>query len=46
MIVLVLLLTSNRTVMGDAVNTPVLEVCEWAAFVVMTLAAAGLFVAA
>jgi Mn2+/Fe2+ NRAMP family transporter len=41
----VLLLTGDRTVMGDAVNSRPLALFGWAAFVVMVIAAAGLFVA-
>ena len=44
LILLVLLLTRDRRVMGDAVNPPLLNVVGWAAFIVMTLAAVGLFV--
>jgi NRAMP (natural resistance-associated macrophage protein)-like metal ion transporter len=45
LILLVLLLTGDRTVMGDAVNSRPLALFGWAAFVVMVIAAAGLFVA-
>ena len=45
LILLVLLLTRDRRVMGSAVNPPLLNLLGWAAFVVMTLAAVGLFVA-
>jgi NRAMP (natural resistance-associated macrophage protein)-like metal ion transporter len=45
LILLVLLLTSSRDVMGDAVNSRTLSVLGWITFVVMTLAALGLAVA-
>ena len=45
LILLVLLLTRDRTVMGDAVNSRVLALFGWTAFVVMVVAAAGLFLA-
>jgi Mn2+/Fe2+ NRAMP family transporter len=40
-----LLLTGDRTVMGDAVNSRLLAVLEWTAFAVMVAAALGLGVA-
>jgi len=40
------LLTGDRTVMGDAVNSRTVAVLGWLTFVVMVLAALGLFVAA
>jgi Mn2+/Fe2+ NRAMP family transporter len=42
LILLVLLLTSDRTVMGDAVNSPLVSVLGWLTFVIMVLAAFGL----
>jgi Mn2+/Fe2+ NRAMP family transporter len=42
LILLVLLLTRDRTVMGDAVNSPLVNVLGWTAFVVMVVAAVGL----
>jgi Mn2+/Fe2+ NRAMP family transporter len=45
LILIVLLLTRDRAVMGNGVNSPILAALGWAAFGVMTLAAAGLFVA-
>jgi NRAMP (natural resistance-associated macrophage protein)-like metal ion transporter len=42
LILLVLLLTSDRTVMGDAVNSPLISVLGWLTFVIMVLAAFGL----
>jgi Mn2+/Fe2+ NRAMP family transporter len=45
LILVVLLLTSDRTVMGDATNSRALSVLGWIAFVVMVAAALGLFVA-
>jgi Mn2+/Fe2+ NRAMP family transporter len=45
LILVVLLLTSDRTVMGDATNSRGLSVLGWIAFVVMVAAALGLFVA-
>jgi NRAMP (natural resistance-associated macrophage protein)-like metal ion transporter len=45
LILVVLLLTSDRTVMGDATNSRALSVLGWIAFVVMVVAALGLFVA-
>jgi NRAMP (natural resistance-associated macrophage protein)-like metal ion transporter len=45
LILIVLLLTSDRTVMGDAVNPPVMAVLGWIAFAVMAAAALGLLVA-
>jgi NRAMP (natural resistance-associated macrophage protein)-like metal ion transporter len=44
LILLVVLLTRDRTVMGDAVSSPALDVLGWVAFVVMTGAAVGLIV--
>jgi NRAMP (natural resistance-associated macrophage protein)-like metal ion transporter len=42
LILIVLLLTGDRTVMGDAVNSRLLGFFGWIAFVVMSLAALGL----
>ncbi len=42
LILIVLLLTSDRAVMGDAVNSRPLAVFGWVAFVVMVVAALGL----
>ena len=42
LILIVLLLTRDRTVMGDAVNSPVLGFLGWVTFVVMVAAALGL----
>jgi NRAMP (natural resistance-associated macrophage protein)-like metal ion transporter len=44
LILLVILLTSSRKVMGDHVNSPVLRYLGWATFVVMTAAAAGMLI--
>ena len=44
LIVLVVLLTSDHTVMGKRVNPPLLRWLGWATAVVMTAAAAGMFV--
>jgi NRAMP (natural resistance-associated macrophage protein)-like metal ion transporter len=43
LILIVLMLTRDRTVMGDAVNPPLLEVLGWLTFFVMVVAALGLF---
>lgn len=45
LILIVLLLTRDRTVMGSAVNPPIVNALGWATFVVMVIAAVGLFVA-
>ncbi|HVC18785.1 MAG TPA: divalent metal cation transporter [Vicinamibacterales bacterium] len=45
LILIVLLLTRDRTVMGDAVNSRTLGLLGWLALVVMVLAGLGLFVA-
>ena len=42
LILLVLLLTSDRTVMGDAVNSTTVSILGWLTFAVMVLAAVGL----
>jgi len=44
LILIVLLLTGDRTVMGDAVNSPIATVLGWITFGVMVIAALGLFV--
>jgi len=44
LILLVILLTNNRKVMGEHVNSPVLRYLGWATFVVMTAAAAGMLI--
>src|SRR5271169_255610 len=44
LILLVILLTSSRKVMGDHVNSPVLRYLGWATFAVMTAAAVGMLV--
>jgi|RhiMetdeSRZDD1v2_1073273.scaffolds.fasta_scaffold116965_2 NRAMP (natural resistance-associated macrophage protein)-like metal ion transporter len=46
LILLVVLLTSDRTVMGNAVNSRVVSFLGWLTFVVMLVAAFGLFFAA
>jgi len=43
LIVLVVLLTSNRAVMGDRVNPPLLKWLGWACAAVMTIAAIAMF---
>jgi Mn2+/Fe2+ NRAMP family transporter len=45
LILIVLLLTRDRRVMGEAANSRLLGFCGWAAFVVMVIAAVGLMVA-
>jgi Mn2+/Fe2+ NRAMP family transporter len=45
LIVLVVLLTSNKKVMGERVNPPLLKWLGWATAAVMTLAAVAMFVA-
>jgi len=42
LILIVLLLTRDRRVMGADVNSPMLGFLGWATFVVMTVAALGL----
>jgi Mn2+/Fe2+ NRAMP family transporter len=44
LILLVILLTSSRKVMGKRVNSPLLKYLGWATFVVMTAAAAGMII--
>jgi NRAMP (natural resistance-associated macrophage protein)-like metal ion transporter len=44
LVLIVLLLTGDRTVMGDAVNSRAVSFLGWLTFVVMVVAAAGLFV--
>jgi len=45
LILLVILLTSSRKVMGESVNSPLLQYLGWATFAVMTGAAAGMLIA-
>ena len=45
LILLVLLLTADRSVMGEAVNSRLLATLGWATLLVMTVAAFGLLVA-
>jgi NRAMP (natural resistance-associated macrophage protein)-like metal ion transporter len=45
LILIVLLLTRDRTVMGSAVNSPVLGFLGWLTFAVMVVSAVGLFIA-
>ncbi|HEX3702100.1 MAG TPA: divalent metal cation transporter [Vicinamibacterales bacterium] len=45
LILIVLLLTRDRRVMGDAANSPLMEICGWMALAVMVIAAVGLFAA-
>jgi Mn2+/Fe2+ NRAMP family transporter len=44
LILLVILLTSSRKVMGEHVNSRVLRYLGWATFAVMTAAAAGMLI--
>jgi Mn2+/Fe2+ NRAMP family transporter len=44
LILLIVLLTSNRKVMGDRVNPPLLQILGWITFAIMTVAAIGMFV--
>ena len=44
LILLVILLTSSRKVMGEHVNSPVLRYLGWTTFAVMTAAAAGMLI--
>jgi Mn2+/Fe2+ NRAMP family transporter len=44
LIVLVVLLTSSKKVMGDRVNPPLLKWLGWATAAVMAIAAVALFV--
>jgi NRAMP (natural resistance-associated macrophage protein)-like metal ion transporter len=44
LILLVVLLTSNRSVMGKHVNSPLLQTLGWLTFVLMTAATVGMFV--
>jgi Mn2+/Fe2+ NRAMP family transporter len=46
LVLIVLLLTRDRAVMGDAVNSPLLGFVGWVTFVVMVVAALGLFASA
>jgi len=45
LILIVLLLTRDRTVMGEAVNSRLLAVLGWVTLAVMVVAALGLFIA-
>jgi NRAMP (natural resistance-associated macrophage protein)-like metal ion transporter len=44
LILLIVLLTSNRKVMGDRVNPPLLQVLGWITFGVMSIAVIGMFI--
>jgi NRAMP (natural resistance-associated macrophage protein)-like metal ion transporter len=44
LILLVILLTSNRRIMGERVNPPVLRLLGWTTFLVMSAAAVGMLV--
>ena len=44
LVLLIVLLTRNRELMGDAVNPPVLTWLGWATFATMTIAAIGVLV--
>jgi NRAMP (natural resistance-associated macrophage protein)-like metal ion transporter len=44
LVLLIVLLTRNREVMGDAVNSRLLSALGWATFVTMTAAAVGLWI--
>ncbi len=44
LILLVLLLTSDRSVMGNRVNSPAARILGWITFAIMTAAAVGMFV--
>jgi NRAMP (natural resistance-associated macrophage protein)-like metal ion transporter len=44
LILLIVLLTSNRKVMGDRVNSPILRILGWVTFVIMSAAALGMFI--
>jgi Mn2+/Fe2+ NRAMP family transporter len=44
LILLVILLTSNRKVMGKRVNPPLLKYLGWITFAIMTAAAAGMLI--
>jgi NRAMP (natural resistance-associated macrophage protein)-like metal ion transporter len=45
LILIVLLLTRDRIVMGDAINSPLMEALGWITLVVMVVAAVGLVIA-
>jgi Mn2+/Fe2+ NRAMP family transporter len=45
LILLVVLLTSNRKVMGSRVNSPLLRITGWCTFAVMTAATVGMLIA-
>jgi Mn2+/Fe2+ NRAMP family transporter len=44
LILLIVLLTSNRKVMGDRVNPPLLQILGWITFAIMAVAAIGMFI--
>jgi Mn2+/Fe2+ NRAMP family transporter len=44
LILLIVLLTSNRKVMGDRVNPPLLQILGWITFAIMATAAIGMFI--
>ena len=44
LILLILLLTSNRQLMGDRVNSRTLQIVGWITFVIMAAAAIGMFI--
>ena len=46
LILVVILLTRDRTVMGDAVSSPLLDILGWLTFAAMSLGALGLLVTA
>ena len=45
LILLILLLTSSRQLMGDRVNSPALQIVGWITFAIMAAAAIGMFIA-
>jgi Mn2+/Fe2+ NRAMP family transporter len=45
LILLILLLTSDRRVMGDRINSPIEQIVGWMTFAIMAAAAAGLMLA-
>jgi NRAMP (natural resistance-associated macrophage protein)-like metal ion transporter len=44
LILLIVLLTSNRKVMGDRVNSPLMRILGWITFAIMAAAAIGMFI--
>ncbi len=44
LILLILLLTSDRRVMGERVNSTMMKVLGWMTFAIMTVAAVGMFI--